>query len=1044
MKCRHLLLSAVLWVVPVVSSLAQTGSEAGPDDDQRVEVLFLGDDGHHEPAERLQQILPVMHDRGIDLFYTDELEDLNLENLRHYDAVMAYGNYMELPKEQEQALLSYVAEGGGFVPVHSASGMFRNSEPYIGLVGAAFESHGVGVVRTERKNESHPAIQGVPQFESWDETYIHQKHNPDREVLEVRMEGDHAEPWTWTRTPGKGRVFYTAWGHDERTWSNPGFHDLLEQGIRWAAGDWALEAEPEPGPFEYVDASLPSLEYNSTIENERKLRPMQLPLSVEESMDRMVVPPGFEVHLFAAEPDIVKPIAMAWDERGRLWIAETIDYPNELQEEGEGNDRIKILEDTDGDGRADSFKVFADGLSIPTSLVFASGGVVVSQAPHMLFLKDTDGDERADVRDTLFSGWGTFDTHAGPSNMRMGFDNWIWGVVGYSGFEGEVGSEEHAFPMGFYRFKPDGSELEFLRTTNNNTWGFGFSEEGIPFASTANNNPSVYLPIPKRYYEKVRGWSADRLGAIAEEEERRVYPVTFRTRQGDHKGKYTAASGHALYTARSFPEEYWNRIAFVGGPTVRLLGRFALEREGADFVAKNKWNMLASDDEWTTPIIAEVGPDGAVWMVDWYNYVPQHNLGPFKEGWEHGKNNAYLTDLRDRKHGRIYRIVYEGAEPYRPLDLSDASPEQLLEALTHENMFWRQTAQRLLVERGRQDVLPDLYRLVRDRSTGELGLNPGAIHALWTLQGLGALDGTNEEALDVAVEALRHPSAGVRRAALQVLPPAAQSLRAVLDQGLLEDEDAQVRLAALLALADMPASEEAGEAVFAMLTSPENAEDRWIPEAATAAGAQHAAGFLQAASEAAAPAAGGDPRRTQELAEGVQQAVGRVAFHHMSGILSGDVAATHVLHGATDGDKDSTRTSSSAARGGTRPDRSGVVTISSVGNDMAYDIKVIRAEAGSEITFRFVNNATTPAMTHNVVLLKLWDDVNTVGQAAITAEEHGYVPPEHADKIITATPLAGPGKTVEISFEVPPPGEYPFICTFPGHYVAMQGTLISE
>ena len=147
--------------------------------------------------------------------------------------------------------------------------------------------------------------------------------------------------------------------------------------------------------------------------------------------------------LFAAEPEIAKPICMAWDHRGRLWIAESVDYPNTKQPPGQGRDRIKICEDTDGDGRADKFTVFAEGLSIPTSLLFANGGVIVLQAPDTLFLKDTDGDDKADVRKVLFTGWGTGDTHAGPSNLRWGLDNWIWGIVGYSGFRGTVGGERH-------------------------------------------------------------------------------------------------------------------------------------------------------------------------------------------------------------------------------------------------------------------------------------------------------------------------------------------------------------------------------------------------------------------------------------------------------------------------------------------------------------------------------------------------------------------------------------------------------------------------
>jgi putative membrane-bound dehydrogenase-like protein len=276
---------------------------------------------------------------------------------------------------------------------------------------------------------------------------------------------------------------------------------------------------------------------------------MQLPLEATESMRRLVAPPEFEIELFVTEPDLINPVTMAWDERGRLWIAETFDYPNDLQPLWKGNDRIKIGEDTDADGRADKFTFFADKLSIPTSLVFSQGGVIVAQQPNVVFLKDTDGDDRADERRVFMRGWRSEDTHSRPNNLRWGFDNWIWGTVGYSGLDGTVGGTHHEFRMGLFRFRPDGSELEFLRATDNNSWGFGFSEEGYVFGSTANGNPSIYLPIPNRYYESVRGWSASRLETIAGST--LFYPITEKVRQVDWHRSFSAGAGHSLYTARS-------------------------------------------------------------------------------------------------------------------------------------------------------------------------------------------------------------------------------------------------------------------------------------------------------------------------------------------------------------------------------------------------------------------------------------------------------------------------------------------------------------
>src|SRR5262249_12708445 len=554
----------------------------------------------------------------------------------------------------------------------------------------------------------------------------------------------------------------------------------------------------------------------------------------------------------------------------------TVDYPNELQPEGRGRDRIVICEDTNGDGVADKFTVFADKLSIPTSLTFARGGVIVHQAPHTLFLKDTNGDGVADERRVLFTGWGTRDTHAGPSNLQYGLDNWVYGIVGYSGYDGTIGGERHKFSQGFYRFKPDGSKLEFLRNTNNNSWGVGFSEDGLLFGSTANGNPSVHLPVPNRYYEAVRGWSSSVLPGIAGNAP--MFPITDKVRQVDWHGHFTSAAGHALYTARTYPREYWNRTAFVTEPTGHLVATFELQPDGGSFRSRNAWNLLASDDEWTAPIMAEVGPDGNVWVIDWYNYIVQHN--PTPPGFKTGKGNAYETDLRDKKHGRIYRIVSTGAKP-RPASLKEATPEQLVATLKHDNLFWRRHAQRLLVERDGKDVVPALVKLARDPGTDEIGLNASVIHALWTLHGLGVLNGTDSNALAAAVAALKHQSAGVRRNAVQVLPRNEGSVKAIGDAGLLRDADAQVRLAALLALADMPALPAAADALAPALEEGMLLQDRWLSDAATSAAAAHDGAFLRTVAA----------RRWKQVPGGVLALIERVADHHARGVPAATAGA---------------------------------------------------------------------------------------------------------------------------------------------------------
>jgi putative membrane-bound dehydrogenase-like protein len=870
------------FLVCALTSLAAIPTEVVAQETP-IKILFLGDNGHHKPNDRFRQLQPVLEKRGIELTYTGAVDALNAKTLARYDGLLIYANTTEITPDQEAALLDFVASGKGFIPLHCASYCFLNSEKYIELVGAQFKSHGTGTVRTKIAEPEHPIMKGFKGFESFDETYVHTKHNEkDRTVLEYREDKKGKEPWTWVRTHGKGRVFYTAWGHDERTWGNPGFHDLVERGIRWAVARSGDRGTTTPGikfrerpemtkipkdlkPFEYKEAKIPY--YPPKFGAKSAPKQMQLPLDPAESMKHFVHPTDFELKLFVSEPKIKRPICMNWDERGRLWIAESVDYPNNRTE---NNDRIVICEDTDGDGVADKITVFADKLSVPTSFTFAYGGIVVTQAPHTLFLRSSKGDDKCDERKILFSGWGTGDTHAGPSNLQYGFDGWIYGIVGYSGYSGNVGGERHKFGQGFFRFKLDGkrnepealatvscTKLEFLRSTSNNSWGVGFSEDGLLFGSTANGNPSVFLPIPNRYYEKVRGMSASVLPTIAESN--RFYPITDKVRQVDFHGGFTAAAGHALYTARTYPKEYWNRVAFVAEPTGHLVASFVLNKDGTSFRSKNSWNLLASDDEWSAPIMAEVGPDGNVWVIDWYNYIVQHN--PTPPGFKNGKGNAYETPLRDKTHGRIYRLVAKNGKESPKLDLRNAKPERLVAALNSDNLFWRKHAQRLLIERGKPDVAPALLKLIEDRTVDEIGINGGAIHAVWTLreldlkvdlrdfQGIGVNDPTL-----FARRAMSHPSEAVRRnAALALpsvkgLPPPIKAIdQRMLDQ-LLEDPSYQVRLAALLALADLP-SHGSRQLVIAA-QSKEFLGDRNLRDALTMAAAADPQSFLQGKTDA--------------------------------------------------------------------------------------------------------------------------------------------------------------------------------------------------
>ena len=353
---------------------------------RRTEILFLGDNGHHQPSERVPEIMAALGTKGINFTYTDRLEDLNTANLNKYDALLIFANYDSIAKPQERALLDYVASGHGLIPVHCASWCFRNSDAYVdSLVGGQFFRHGMDTIQTQVVQKPGSIMTGIPSFGVFDETYTHTHLRPDNEVLTTRAvkPGKDAanvaaagrpdaleEPYTWTRTYGKGRVFYTAYGHDERTWGNEGFQQLMERGILWAVGDQVKQQHDalNPQPFAYHEANLPNYEKRPGAQLQQE------PLSPEESMKHIQVPVGFSLDLFAHEPDVMHPIALAWDERGRLFALITKDYPNERKPDGVGDDYVLICEDTNGDGKADKFTRFAEGLNIPTGMTFGNGG----------------------------------------------------------------------------------------------------------------------------------------------------------------------------------------------------------------------------------------------------------------------------------------------------------------------------------------------------------------------------------------------------------------------------------------------------------------------------------------------------------------------------------------------------------------------------------------------------------------------------------------------------------------------------------------------
>lgn len=716
---------------------------------------------------------------------------------------------------------------------------------------------------------------------------------PDRE-----LGADQLNLLNRFKNAGKGWIKYTDGKRPEDRNLREAILSSVSEG---AKADWEAALANRP-PLNRLSGHVPNYERRpESIQ-------FQAPLDPEDSIHYTQVPADFELQLFAAEPDVVKPIYMAWDERGRAWVVETRDYPHGLLPEGEsGHDTIKICEDTDGDGQADKFTLFADKLNLATSLVFVKGGIIVSEAGHMLFLGDSDGDDRADLRQVMLPGWGVGDSHATQNNLTRGFDNGLYGAVGYSGFRGNGGGKNLRFGQGIFRFEADGSNLEFLHQYNNNTWGFGQNASGDLFGSTANGNPSFYGYLPAHILNPTqpgfgrRGQGGGfrpgyRIGPPGVNEEvpaksvrrlpsaksmapgMRMHPNTPNVRMVDNFGGYTAAAGHAFMVSDALPPRLQGK-ALVTEPTAKLIGIMDIEQDGGGYTASDGFNLLASTDEWMSPIFADVGPDGAIWVIDFYSFIIQHNPTPNlrSAGIEAttGQGGAYKTEnnLRDKSHGRIYRVVWKEAPKSAIESLAGASPSDLVQALDSGNQFWSLTAQRLVVDDKRTDAIPALKKRVRSSTGGS-----GAIHALWALEGIGALDKETHQT------ALLNKDAAVRRNAIRALPANESGRQLFFSSPVIQDADLVTRQAALVKLLEFPTIPEIQTVVAQLSRVAVNSTDPFLNDSLTLLGRIHK---VTGVGENEVQITAGDAQRGEDLFR--NSPVAACASCHMINGSGGDV-----------------------------------------------------------------------------------------------------------------------------------------------------------
>jgi putative membrane-bound dehydrogenase-like protein len=426
-------------------------------------------------------------------------------------------------------------------------------------------------------------------------------------------------------------------------------------------------------------------------------------LSPEEALKKMTVPEGFTVELVASEPMIVNPVAMTIDERGRFWITESLEYPR--RKPGPGQDRIKVLEDTDRDGRMDKATIFADGLNIPSGIAVGHGGVWVANSPDILFYPVENWDTlKHSMPQVVVTGFGRDDTHELPNSFTWGPDGWLYGLNGvFNRSVVEQNGKKFDFTCALFRIHPRTREFQLFAQGTSNPWGVAWDNEGSAFVSACVIDHLWHL-AETGYYHRQGGPYPDftwKLDSIVK-----------------HKHQKAAYCGIHFFDSDAYPEQYREKL-YMGNIHGNCINSDKLERRGSTYFATGEPDFLSANDAWFMPVVQKTGPDGCLYVLDWYDRYHCYQ--------DANRDPAGI----DRLKGRLYRVRYKDTPRAEPFDLSRENDKQLIARLASPNVFYRDLAQRILSERRAQDTMVSLENLVTDNSAPR----KQRLHALWALLG---------------------------------------------------------------------------------------------------------------------------------------------------------------------------------------------------------------------------------------------------------------------------------------------------------------------